>query len=280
MRAETSLRLIAHENDAHQYRTIEVVRQDRTFVQNAPILCDTVTNPFEYEVVFAGEEGRGPSVFVEALLMMWQAAVREKLMCVYSEDGGMCITPALPASETWRLYNLGFISGLLLCRGAYLPFTLHSGLWRVLCLPADGFQTQSLCPYFNERVAERRRQLCAMTPDEYRTAFVDLVPDLEFKSHEEVIETLCLPTNASMSAFKIGFDICMARISIRSMDASTLNRMFCEPEQIRVTVRSFVQAFKSRDSVRDRVFLRALESLAPEQLLQLVSPRCLDFHIH
>ena len=243
------------------------------------LMSGTPVSAANFDLRFADEEGRGPSVQREVLERIWRMALKEGIVTLDDTDGTLCMASNPDENQHRRVFELGFISGLAVFKGFYLPFPLCQGWWRFLYslqrvhMNDDEEEKQpdhSIRDFFPERIEKKRAFLATMSSTD-KDAFLDSmgIVNREFMDDDDLIEACFLPKVFPMMTFKNGWDTFMRRVQMPEL-VPFLNDMFTEPAQSRLSAEKFTNVFHARQHPEDDQFLEAVQHLPFEQLERLV----------
>lgn len=262
--------LVPEQTVALTFSRTEALATDLVLLETLALqLQEDVVNPRQVELGFAHEPGRGPSVTAEVLRVLWQLALRDRVVQVLDEDHTVCLAEGAHPDHHRRLYELGFVSALCLHRGYHLPYPLHVGWWRALVTDLDANPVATLCELFPEWSEPRLRMIRNLPADQRRATFADLVEqDPDSLTDEELVQVCFLPQRDALEAFASGWNVCMNHVDLGPM-LSHLNGMFCETQQLDLTAANLARVLSLQHD-NDYVFLEAVQQLSPDQLQRLV----------
>jgi hypothetical protein len=233
----------------------------------------------QFDLLIAQENGRGPAVYAEILTNMWQTAIQKRFVTLYEDDQGFCITPNLKDNIEEKqqymdfLFNLGFISGLCVARGLYLPFPLHIGFWRFLCMTHDDTyndeDSTALSDIFLEKFTSSLFKVSHMPELELQASLCLTDEELYFQTRDELVCRYFLPDWYDLSQFQAGWQVFMSHIPMHHYVSPELNHIFCEPTQMQVTVANFLLCCQAK-SPQDELFFRYVHTLQSQELETLV----------
>jgi hypothetical protein len=228
-----------------------------------------------FDLCVQHENGRGQSVYIEILQLMWKTVIEKHIISDY-DNMGFCVTPNVLencelSQETYQtmLFNLGFISGLCLARGLYLPYPLYVGFWRYLySLDHTGINLIPFSNIFHEKFESCVNMVTCMTNEDLKQNLCLTDNDINFNTREELINRYFLPSITDLEQFHAGWSIFMSNIPVLSLE-SELNQIFCEPLRSIINFASFVNCFQQK-SRQDEIFLRYLQKLSHVQIETLL----------
>lgn len=223
---------------------------------------DMLTPPDMFELRVQHEAGRGVAVHHEVLEMFWNTLLRKHVLTMYQDEGGICVGHAGHANaespETRdALFTLGFVSGLCVSRGLYLPYPLYVGWWRFLYAgDEDDFDVAMV---FRERVENLTRMCGQLTSED--------LAGCEANSRSDYIRQF-LPNQLGLEEFRLGWSVFMHRLPLQCV-INDLNLMFCTPKRLTVNADNFATVFRVRN-LKDQVFLQYVHTLTAAQVKRLV----------
>jgi len=239
------------------------------------------TSPEAFDLSVKNEDGRGQSVYLEILQNLWKKMINKQVMMLYDCDSdvskmGFCISANLadlyPYPHLHRdwLFALGFVSGLCVSRGLYLPYRLYEGLWRYLYYrDQSGISLIPFTTLFQERFESCMAMIGAMSNEDLKQNMGLSEEEVDFKTRDELVISNFMPNTMDLEEFRAGWSVFMHRIPLTSL-VGELNGIMCEPERQTVTFESFVQCFEQK-AQEDELFLCYVRTCSDEQTLALLS---------
>lgn len=232
-----------------------------------------------FDLSFENEDGRGRAVFEEVLDLVWRDAIETGLFEMY-DDVGYAVAVDGDRQKDDKVFILGFITGLCIARGLYLPIRIAEDMWSFLFLDLSF----GVIPYrvIFSRFSKYFDETKELSNEDFATLFDQ--PVSNDADRFGIIERASIPDTSFCSHFRAGFDIFMARINMAHVPNAVITEMFCSTKAIRVTMQSFLKVIDLFADARNEKLLQVLADWSDDQLTQFVQfitgkPRLPNFDI-
>ncbi len=207
----------------------------------------------DIDVCIQGEPGRGTSVHLEVLQLMWDYGLTKQWIVSYDELG-FCLgsnTPILFALD------LGLISAWCVCRGLFLPYPLYAGMWRFLARP----MVNTFTAFFHERIASVEQKLQELNVQELFGS----------TNLTKIAEEHYLPTYDSLRHFHMAWSRLISFYHFSQRIETDANALFVSPARLHPDYEGFVSHFEvDSKQTGDEVFLAYVRTLSSSELATLV----------
>lgn len=224
----------------------------------------TPQNPKDFDLRFFGELGAGQAVFDEVLHEMWKTAVNLHLFSMQKD--GLCVTPDAQETFVSTMFSLGFVSGLCVARGVYLPFIISKDMWDFIFWDIEFEVPYRIIFSAFSDITNRTKD---MSDHLFRTTFgFEDEYELNEQKREEILDSFSIPNRIMLRSFKDGWNTCAGGINLGSI-SNEASMILCAPRMTTIDANSFESVFQI-NSPMDTKFIQVVHTLAREQIETLV----------
>jgi hypothetical protein len=218
-----------------------------------------------FDVFVSQEPGRGPSVFEEVLKTVWSNAIDNRTF-VFNRDTGFNVSPDVKMRYMDDVFTLGFLSGLCVRRGFYLPFPLSPDLWDYIYCTEDPIPYRDLFSNY----AEFLGMIKDMSDKEVAATLWITEEVVQSSGREKLIEQRTVPNKRLLGEFKRGWCVFGNTVDLSSFKGSEINAVFCEPTTSTQVTQEGFEAVFINSCAKDQLFLKFAQTLDQPQLVRLV----------
>ena len=188
----------------------------------------------QVEFAFENENGRGPSVQYEVLNRVWKVMLEKRALTLCDEDNMGCLNISagpdilgiLGEQSHAYMFTLGFVSGVCLMKGLFLPYPIHIGLWRYLNL-----SHRPMSQMFSEHFQNMYSIFEHLSNEDISMNFGLSESDIGFRTRSELVEHNFLPSVSDLEVFKNGWEALVLRKEGENF-LRQCNSIFCEPKKL------------------------------------------------